>query len=391
MSGSTFGKNFTITTWGESHGRALGCVVDGCPAGLNLTEEMVQSYMNRRKPGQSEFTTTRAEADKIEILSGVYEGKTTGTPISLMVHNQNQISKDYEHLKTVYRPGHADYTYDVKYGHRDHRGGGRSSGRETIGRVAGGAIACLILKELGIELITFTKAVGPVSVPEHDYQFEEIRENSLYMPNLNYVDSAKEFLESVMDQQDSCGGVIECIVQGLPVGLGEPVFDKLDSSLAKGVMSIGAIKGVEFGGGSKVSQMLGSECNDGFAVKEENASQRPLSNAAEALTAKHCPLEAKPQIIKATNHSGGVLGGLSDGDSLVLRAFIKPTPSIGKVQQTISKDKENTTLSVSGRHDPIIVPRAVVVVESMVAMTLVDLLFQNMHSRLDVLKDVYLR
>ena len=377
MSGSTFGKNFTVTTWGESHGKALGCVVDGCPAGLSLTEEMIQAYMNRRKPGQSQFTTSRNEADQVEILSGVYEGATTGTPISLIVHNQNQHSKDYEHLKNVYRPGHADYTYESKYQHRDHRGGGRSSGRETIGRVAGGAIACLILKDLGIELTAFTKAIGPVCVPEADYRFDDILNNPLYMPNLDYVNQAKEFLETVVDQQDSCGGIIECIVSGLPVGLGEPVFDKLDSTIAKGVMSIGAVKGVEFGAGFKVSEMLGSGCNDSFTATPE---------ATGIDSSYH---KSKSLISKVTNHSGGVLGGLSDGDSLVLRAAIKPTPSIGKTQHTVNKEKGNTTLSVSGRHDPIIVPRAVVVVESMVAISLVDLLLQNMNSRLDYLKKIY--
>ena len=377
MSGSTFGKNFSITTWGESHGKGLGCVVDGCPAGLALTEEMIQSYMNRRKPGQSQFTTSRAEGDQVEILSGVYEEITTGTPISLIVYNHNQKSKDYKQLKDVYRPGHGDYTYESKYQHRDHRGGGRSSGRETIGRVAGGAIACLILKELGIELTTFTKAIGPVTVPEADYRFDDILSNPLYMPNLDYVKLAKDFLESVISEQDSCGGVIECIVSGLPVGLGEPVFDKLDSTIAKGVMSIGAVKGIEFGAGFKVGEMLGSECNDFFTA------------IPESLGIDSSDYNHKSFLSKATNHSGGVLGGLSDGDSLVLRAAIKPTPSIGKTQRTVNKEKENTTLSVSGRHDPIIVPRAVVVVESMVAISLVDLLLQNMNSRLDYLKKIY--
>jgi chorismate synthase len=375
MSGSTFGKNFTVTTWGESHGKALGCVVDGCPAGLDLTEEMIQSFMNRRKPGQSEFTTSRGETDQVEILSGVFEGVTTGTPISMVVYNHNQKFKDYEHLKNVYRPGHADYTYDIKYKHRDYQGGGRSSGRETIGRVAAGAIGSLILEELGVELTTFSKTIGPITVPCDAYRFEDISKNPLYMPNLDYAKSAKEFLESVIGNKDSSGGIIECIVKGLPVGIGEPVFDKLDSIIAKAVMSIGAVKGVEFGAGFKVGEMLGSECNDNF-----------FSNRKEK---KALELRETSEVCKTTNNSGGVLGGLSDGDALVLRAAIKPTPSIGVIQNTVNKEKENTTLSVSGRHDPIIVPRAVVVVESMVALSLVDLLFQNMHSKLDNLKRIY--
>jgi chorismate synthase len=350
MSGSTFGKNFTITTWGESHGKALGCVVDGCPAGLPLSEELLQPYMDRRKPGQSKFTTTRAEKDQIEILSGVFEGVTTGTPISLIVYNHCHNSRDYDDLKDVYRPGHGDYTYDIKYGHRDHLGGGRSSGRETIGRVAGGAIAVLILKELGIKLTTFTKAIGSITVPDDSYSFDDIPCNPLYMPNLDYAKSTEIFLKSVIDSQDSCGGVIECIVNGLPVGLGEPVFDKLDSIIAQGVMSIGGVKGVEFGAGFNVAKLLGSQSNH-----------------------------------KTSNHSGGVLGGISNGDSLVLRVAIKPTPSIGKAQNTINSQGEDVILSIKGQHDPIIVPRAVVVVESMVAISLVDLLLQNTGSKMESL------
>ena len=376
MSGSTFGKNFTITTWGESHGKALGCVVDGCPAGLALTEAIIQEYMDRRKPGQREFTTTRNESDQIEILSGVFGGITTGAPISLIVYNHNYRSNDYEHLKDIYRPGHADYTYQAKYGHRDYLGGGRSSGRETIGRVAGGAVACLILKDLGIELTTFSKTIGPITVPNEAYQFQNIKNNPLYIPNLEYAKSAAKYIESVMDKGDSCGGVIECIVKGLPVGLGEPAFDKLDSKIAQGVMSIGAVKGVEFGAGFEASERIGSECNDAFFVKEEDNTSFKLKN--------------KPKIHKTTNHSGGVLGGLSDGDFLVLRTAIKPAPSIGKIQHTVTTERENTTISITGQHDPIIVPRAVVVVESMVAITLVDFLFQNMSSKLDDIRKFYL-
>ena len=378
MSGSTFGKQFKITTWGESHGKALGCVVDGCPAGLSLREADIQAYLDRRKPGQSKYTTSRKESDKVEILSGVFEGKTTGTPISLIIHNTNHISKDYDALAHVYRPGHADYTFSAKYGIRDHRGGGRSSGRETIGRVAGGAIASLILKELNIELTTFSKSIGPISAPHESYDFDAISNNPLYMPNLEYAKKAQEYLESLIKNHDSCGGIVESRVTGLPVGLGEPVFNKLDSVLANAVMSIGAVKGVEFGAGFDVTEMLGSENNDIFSPEND-----------ELLNSKNEKNVKSQKTRKETNHSGGILGGISDGHNLVLRAAIKPTPSIGKTQNTVTTKNEKTTLTIEGRHDPIIVPRAVVVVESMVAIPLVDLLLQNMGSRIEYLKKVY--
>ena len=364
MSGSTFGNTFRITTWGESHGAAIGAVIDGCPAGLPLEASDIQAFLDRRKPGQSRFTTKRQEGDQVEILSGTFEGQTTGTPISLLVRNQDQRSRDYGNIASVYRPGHADYTYTQKYGFRDYRGGGRSSGRETIGRVAGGAVASQILRELGIELTAYAKAVGPVEVPEEEYRLKEIFQNKLYMPSNQRADEAASYLESMMKNLDSCGGVIECRVTGLPVGIGEPVFDKLDACLGRAILSIGAVKAVEFGDGIQAARLNGSQNNDPFYM-EGGA------------------------VKKKTNHAGGVLGGMSDGDTLVLRASVKPTPSIAQPQQTVTESGEDTELVIHGRHDPIIVPRAVVVVESMTALTLADLLLQNMGSRMEHLKKIY--
>lgn len=365
MAGSTFGTLFRITTWGESHGPALGVVVDGCPAGIPLTTDYIQTFLDRRKPGQSKFTTARRESDTVEILSGVFEGYTTGTPISLVVRNNDQRSHDYSKIKDCYRPGHADYTFDKKYGLRDYRGGGRTSGRETIGRVAGGAVASRILECLGIKLTTYTKTIGPVSVPFDAYDYSVINENRLYMPNLKYAQQAAAYLEQCISDQDSSGGLIECIIEGMPAGIGEPVFDKLDASLAKAVMSIGAVKGVEIGDGFSVTSSKGSINNDSFI--SENG-----------------------QVLKQTNHSGGILGGISDGSSIILRAAVKPTPSISQPQKTVNTAGENIEIAISGRHDPVIVPRAVVVVESMAAITLADLLMQNMTSRIEYLKNIYL-
>ena len=364
MSGSSFGKIFRITTWGESHGPGIGVVIDGCPAGLALCEDHIQKFLDRRKPGQSKYTTKRNEADSVEILSGVFEGKTTGTPISLLVRNQDQRSRDYGNIAELFRPGHADYPFTEKYGIRDYRGGGRSSGRETIGRVAAGAVASLILNELGISVRAYTKSIGPFSVSEEDYHFSEIEENSLYMPNNAAAEQAGEYISSLMAEKDSCGGIIECIADHLPVGLGEPVFDKLDALLAQAVMSVGAVKGVEIGDGFKAALSTGSKNNDPFRTEDGH-------------------------ICKESNHAGGTLGGMSDGSRLILRAAVKPTSSIARTQQTVNISGENTDITVLGRHDPVIVPRAVVVVESMAAITLVDLLLQNMTARMEHLKKIY--
>ena len=364
MNKSTFGKLFTVTTWGESHGKALGAVVDGCPAGLELDESHIQKYLNRRKPGQSRYTTARKEGDQVEILSGVFEGKTTGTPISLMVRNMDQRSGDYGNIAYSYRPGHADFTFDSKYGFRDYRGGGRSSGRETVGRVAAGAVAIKLLEALGISFCTYTKAIGLAEITE--FHPEEIENNAFYMPDKKAAEKAGAYLEQCMKEQDSAGGIIECRIKGVPPGLGTPVFEKLDAMLAQAVMSIGAVKGVEIGEGFYVAQMRGSQDNDGFAASEKG-------------------------IVKTSNHAGGIMGGISDGSEILLRAAVKPTPSVSQPQATVTDKGENISLEIHGRHDPVIVPRAVVVVEAMCALTIADALLGNMGARLDKVQEFYKR
>lgn len=366
MAGSSFGNIFRITTWGESHGKGIGVVVDGCPAGLPLCEEDIQKFLDRRKPGQSKFTTQRNESDTVEIVSGIFEGKTTGTPISMMVWNKDQHSADYSEIASYYRPGHADYCFDKKYGFRDYRGGGRSSGRETIGRVAGGAIAIKILEQMGISFLTYTKSIGPVNIDAANFNADEISNNKLYMPDAYAAAKASDYLEKCLNEQNSSGGIVECIVNGLPVGLGDPVFEKLDANLAKAIVSIGAVKGFEIGDGFVAAEATGLTNNDSFVM--ENG-----------------------QVKKATNHSGGTLGGMSDGSPLIFRAAIKPTPSIASTQQTVNKSGEEIDINIKGRHDPIIVPRAVVVVEAMAAITIVDLLFANMTAKLDRIIDFYQR
>lgn len=364
MSGSTFGTLFKITTWGESHGAGIGVVVDGCPAGLALCEEDIQKFLDRRKPGASRFATQRKEADCVELLSGTFEGRTTGTPVSMLVRNTSQRSSDYREIASYYRPGHADYTFDQKYGFRDYRGGGRSSGRETIGRVAAGAIASKLLSELGITVTAYTQSIGPVEISMENFDIEEARRNQTGMPDKTASLKAEEYLGDCMANLDSAGGVITCVVKNLPAGIGEPVFEKLDANLAKAIMSIGAVKAFEIGDGTKVSAANGSANNDSFRM---NGSA----------------------VTKATNHAGGILGGISDGDSIVLRAHFKPTPSIFQEQETVSKNGEDITVQIKGRHDPVIVPRAVVVVESMTAITILDMLLQNMTARMDRIKQFY--
>ena len=272
MAGSNTGTIFQITTWGESHGKGVGVVVDGCPSGLPLSEEDIQIYLNRRKPGQSKYTTPRTEADRVEILSGVFEGHTTGTPISMIVRNENQHSKDYSDIARCYRPGHADYTFDAKYGFRDHRGGGRSSGRETIGRVAAGAIAAKILRQLGITITAYTRSIGDIVIPENEYHYDQITENALYMPNNDYAARASDYLAECIRKQDSSGGMIECVITGVPAGIGEPVFHKLDAALCSAVMSIGAVKAVEADRG--ISAFSRRTC------RQDRASLRPDRGSA---------------------------------------------------------------------------------------------------------------
>ena len=365
MAGSTYGSYFRITTWGESHGKGVGVVVDGCPAGLPLCEENIQKYLNRRKPGQNPYSTPRKEDDAVEILSGIFEGHTTGTPISMMVWNKSQRSADYSEIANYYRPGHADMAYDLKYGFRDYRGGGRSSGRETIGRVAAGAIAATILDRLGLSLLTYTKSIGPVTADADRFNPSVIFENPLYMPDAKAAEEAERYLQECIQSKDSAGGIIECVVQNMKPGIGEPVFEKLDANLGKALFSIGAVKGVEIGDGFAAAKSTGHKNNDEYT------------------------LSADGDVIKLTNHSGGILGGISDGSDLIIRAAIKPTPSIGFPQDTVTKDGHSTTVSVKGRHDPVIVPRAVVVVESMVALTLVDMLFAGVTSKMENLIRFY--
>ena len=356
MAGSIFGTLFKISTWGESHGKGIGVVVDGCPAGVDLSEDDIQMFLNRRKPGQSQFSTQRAEDDAVEILSGVFEGKTTGTPISMVVYNKTQRSSDYSEIASYYRPGHADYTFDMKYGFRDYRGGGRSSGRETIARVAAGAIAIKILKMLGVEVRAYTKAIGDVEINMENFDKEEIFNNMLYMPDAQAAAKAAELLNQKREEGNSVGGVVECVVSGMKTGVGEPVFEKLDANLAKALVSIGAVKAFEIGDGTMAAKAFGTTNNDEFAA------------------------DYKGHIRKLTNHAGGTLGGISDGSDILVRAHFKPTPSIYTAQNTVNKNGENISVNIKGRHDPIIVPRAVVVVESMVALTVLDMLLISMTS-----------
>ena len=366
MNGSTFGNIFRITTWGESHGKAVGVVIDGCPAGIPLCEDDIQVFLDRRKPGQNRYTTARAESDTVEILSGVFDGQTTGTPISLMVRNKDQRSRDYGTIAELYRPGHADYTYDKKYGFRDYRGGGRSSGRETTGRVAAGAVAVKLLGELGITVQAYVSSIGPVSIDRSRMDLSLTEESPVRMPDPEASAKAVKYLEDCIRSQDSSGGTVECIVSNLPAGLGEPVFDKLDASLARAIMSIGAVKAVEIGDGTSAALKKGSENNDCYTTDADGIP------------------------VKASNHSGGILGGISDGSPLLLRASFKPTPSIAQVQTMLGRDGACHEESIHGRHDPIIVSRAVVVVEAMTALTLADHLLLAMTSRMDKIKKFYL-
>lgn len=358
MAGSQYGKIFHISTFGESHGKALGVVVDGCPAGLSLSEEDIQEMLERRRPGKNLKMTQRKEGDKVEILSGVFEGKTTGTPIAMVVWNEDQRSKDYGEIAHAFRPGHADYGFFAKYGFRDYRGGGRSSGRETIARVAAGAIAKKMLLELGVSVRAKVIELAGISLTEDRQKAELLAEQKIL---------------SLREQGDSAGGVVECLVEGLPAGIGEPVFDKLDASLAKAVMSIGAVKSVEIGDGIEVSKSLGSENNDAFFL-EENESP-----------------SFEGSLRKGSNHSGGILGGMSDGSTIRIRAGFKPTPSISKPQQTVNEAGEEITIAIKGRHDPTVVERANVVVEAMTALTVLDAMLENLSARLDYVKRAYRR
>jgi chorismate synthase len=349
MSGNTFGELFRVTTFGESHGEAMGCVIDGCPAGLELSVNDIEKELSRRRPGG--IYGSRDEKDMPEILSGVFEGKTLGSPIAIIVRNTNQNSRDYDELKDIYRPGHADYTWEAKYGLRDHRGGGRSSGRETLCRAAAGAIAKKFLALHGISVRAWTSSVAGINQPspgEDGFDFEEIERNPFRVPSKSGAEKAAAKIEELRKEGESSGGVITCLATGVKAGLGEPVFDKLDARLAAAVVSIGACKGVEFGAGFAAAQMKGSENND-----------LPCH-------------EGKGKF--ATNNSGGILGGISSGQDIVFRAAFKPTPSIGKPQKVLDRNGGIKEITIKGRHDVCIVPRAVPVVEAMTALVLADFL-----------------
>jgi len=350
MPANTFGHLFRVTTFGESHGEALGCVVDGCPAGLELSAADIEKELARRRPGAA--YGSRDEKDAPEILSGVFEGRTLGSPIAVIVRNANQNSRDYDDIKEIYRPGHADFTWQAKYGLRDHRGGGRSSGRETLCRVAAGAVAKKLLALSGITIRAWTSSVAGINQPspgEDGFDFDEIERNLLRVPCKAGAEKALAKIEELRKEGDSAGGVITCLVTGVPAGLGEPVFDKLDARLAAAVLSIGACKGIEFGAGFAAACMKGSENND--------APYNPANNA------------------------GGILGGISSGQDIFFRAAFKPTPSISKPQKVLDKQGKITETQIKGRHDVCIVPRAVPVVEAMAALVLADCILLSRSSK----------
>ncbi|WP_406661354.1 chorismate synthase [Methanolobus sp. ZRKC3] len=350
MPGNTFGHSFRITTWGESHGKAVGVVVDGVPAGLEISEEDIQKDLDRRRPGQNEVSTPRSESDSVEILSGVFEGKTTGTPISMLVWNKNANPNAYDYIRDIPRPGHADLFYTEKYGIRDHRGGGRSSGRETIGRVAAGAIARKLLDISGIDVIAHVVELGGIKASS--LPLEDVRKNVDATPvRCADLEAAEEMLQRVRlarEEGDSIGGIVEIIATGVPRGLGEPVFSKLDADIAAALMGIGAVKGVEIGAGFECAGMAGSQMNDAF-ILEDGA------------------------VVQDTNNAGGIIGGISTGMPIVCRAAVKPTPSISKTQKSVDlKSMEEIDVAIHGRHDPTIPPRMVPVAESMIALVIAD-------------------
>lgn len=359
MTGNTFGKIFKITTWGESHGPAMGVVVDGCLPGINLSEVDIQKELDRRRPGQSIVTTTRGEDDKVEILSGIFNGVTTGAPISLVIKNKDSDPSRYDNIKDVFRPGHADFTFTKKYGIRDHRGGGRSSGRETSARVAAGAIAKKLLDMLSnekIKIYAYAKQIGNVSITEKKLDsndFEEIEKNIVRCPDKDAAKKMEDLITQMRKEGDSVGGIVEVVIKGVPIGLGDPVFDKLNADLGKALLSIGSVRGIEFGNGFGAATLTGKQNND------EISSKGFLSNNA-----------------------GGMLGGISNGEDITIRIAVKPTSSISKEQKTITINNEDTKLIVEGRHDPCIVPRIIPVVESMAALVILDkLLIQQFYTK----------
>ena len=353
---NTFGKLFTLTTFGESHGAAIGGVVDGMPAGIDIDLDFIQSELNRRRPGQSKLTTSRQEGDKVELLSGIFEGKSTGCPIGFIVRNENQHSQDYENLRTVFRPSHADFTYQSKYGIRDHRGGGRSSARITISRVVAGALAKLALRKLGITIQAYTSQVGDICLDKDysKYDLSLTEQNTVRCPDAEKGALMEQLITQVKSEGDTVGGVITCIIKGCPVGIGEPEFGKLHAALGAAMLSINAVKGFEYGDGFDFASKRGSEVNDLFVNKSGT-------------------------ITTTSNHSGGIQGGISNGQDIYFRTAFKPVATLLQPQETVDMEGNSTTLTVRGRHDPCVVPRAVPVVEAMAAATILDQFLSMKH------------
>ncbi|HYG03377.1 MAG TPA: chorismate synthase [Chryseosolibacter sp.] len=358
---SSFGTIFRITTFGESHGAAIGVVVDGCPAGLEIDESFIQSELERRRPGQSKITTQRKEADKCNLLSGVFEGKSTGAPIAIVIFNEDQRSKDYSHIAEAFRPSHADYTYDVKYGIRDYRGGGRSSARETAARVAAGAIAKLLLKKLGVTVQAFVSQVGDIKTGHYtNLDLSKTEDNIVRCPDVEVASQMIALIDQVRLDRDTIGGVVTGVIKNAPVGLGEPVFDKLHAELGKAMLGINAVKGFEYGSGFEGVSLRGSQHNDAFY------------NDGEKIRTK-------------TNLSGGVQGGISNGEDIYFNVAFKPVATIMQDQASVDKNGTDVTVSGKGRHDPCVVPRAVPIVEAMAALVIADLFLRNQSSNIKTL------
>ena len=351
---NSFGKIFKISTYGESHGKAIGVIIDGCPSGIKIEELDIQKELDRRKPGQSKITTQRKESDSVQILSGVFNGKTTGSPISLFIKNKDQKSSDYDHISKAFRPSHADYTYHKKYKNRDHRGGGRSSARETANWVAAGAIAKKILKDIGININAYVSKVGTVEIEKAytELDLQNTETNIVRCPDKKYAEKFISIIDQARKNRDTVGGIISCVITGCPVGIGEPIFGKLHAELGKAMLSINAVKGFEYGSGFKGSEMYGSEHNDQFEIKGDKIKTK-------------------------SNYSGGIQGGISNGEDIYFNVAFKPVSTIMKDQSSVDSENNKVTLKGKGRHDPCVVPRAVPIVESMAANVLVDLYLQS--------------
>ncbi|MFT4601794.1 MAG: chorismate synthase [Arenicella sp.] len=358
MAGNTFGKIFSLTSFGESHGVAIGGIIDGCPSNIEIDLDLIQKELDRRKPGQSNISTQRKESDTVQVLSGIFEGKTLGTPIGFIIPNDDQKSKDYSNIKDTYRPSHADYTYDKKYGVRDYRGGGRSSARETASRVVAGALAQQILSQNGISISAYVNRVGDIEFNSTQvFSKNEVDSSDVRCPDLKIADKMIAAIKTARKEGDSLGGQIHCVVKGMPVGMGEPVFDRLNADLAKAMFSINAVKGFELGSGFEGSKLRGSEHNDEFRIEND-------------------------QIRTTTNNSGGIQGGISNGEDIYFNVAFKPTATIFKNQQTVDAAGNEVEMSAKGRHDPCVVPRAVPIVESMAALVLLDQLLRSQSNKL---------